>query len=59
MGVALGAQPAEGGVDIDGVPENDAVQNDTQRAKLVLSEMILKAGYCSGAVALFTQCDWK
>jgi hypothetical protein len=36
-GVALSAQPAEGGVDIDGVPENDAVQNDTQRAKRVHS----------------------
>ena len=35
-GVALGPQPVEGGVDIDGVPENDAVQDDTQRAKLVL-----------------------
>lgn len=34
-GVSLGAQPVEGGVGIDGVPQNDAVQGDTQRAKLV------------------------
>src|SRR6266478_2139033 len=35
-GVSLGAQLVQGGVDIDGVPENDAVQDDTQRAQLVL-----------------------
>ena len=35
-GISLGPQLVQGGVDIDGVPENDAVQNDTQRAKLIL-----------------------
>jgi len=34
-GVSLGSQLAQCRVDIDGVPENDAVQNDTQRAELV------------------------
>jgi hypothetical protein len=34
-GVSLGSQLAQCRVDIDRIPENDAVQNDAQRAELV------------------------
>ena len=42
-GISLGAQLVQGSINIDRIPQNDTVQNDTQCAKLILSEMILKA----------------
>jgi hypothetical protein len=41
--VTLGAQRAEGVVEVEGVPQGDAVEDQAERAELVLSEMLLKA----------------
>jgi hypothetical protein len=41
--VALGAELGDGGVDVPGGPQHDGVEDQAERAELVLSEMILKA----------------
>jgi hypothetical protein len=45
--VALGLELADGGVQVDGRPQNEAIQDKAEGAELVLSEMILKTGYCT------------
>jgi len=41
--IALVAQPGERGVEVDGVPQRDAVQHQSQRAELVLHALVVGA----------------
>jgi hypothetical protein len=55
--VALCRELTDGGIGVDSRPQHDAVQDKAERAELVLSEMILKAGRRSEVVTLVTHCN--
>ncbi|WP_157419215.1 hypothetical protein [Actinomadura formosensis] len=49
--IALGRQPTDGGVEVDGGPEGGAIEDEAERADLVLTEIILKAPFRLGICA--------